>query len=96
MEVVGVPSIHWCKGFLTSGLVFILQLPQLAPARVLFCFGRIGTFFALEPETEPVHVALLGDHPLPGLLQDMRPVRDVNHLDGFAKLGQSGKPMPIL
>src|SRR5260370_42597212 len=39
--------------------VVLLQFPQLAPALVLLGFRRIRILFALQPETEPVHVARL-------------------------------------
>src|SRR5258708_5683341 len=77
------------------GIRSTCQAAQLAPALILLGLSGVGIFFAFHPKAEPVHVALLRDHPLPGLLKKVCTFRDVNHFYGFAELGQSGIPRPI-
>src|SRR5258708_2565814 len=70
-------------GIGSRGFVLALQLPQLAPAGVLFGFGGIGVFVALEPKPEPVHIALLGGHSLARFHKCMSPIREVEEFDGL-------------
>src|SRR5260370_21762453 len=58
-----------CIGFKVSlfgsssyRFVLLLQLPQLAPANILFSLGGVGVFVTLYPEPEPVDGAALRNH----------------------------------
>jgi len=65
------------------------------PADVLLGLCWVGVFSTLEPKAKPFHVALLGDHPIPWLLQYVRSFRDIDHLHRFTKLRQTGVPVPF-
>jgi hypothetical protein len=49
----------------------------------------------LQPEAEPIHITLLRRHPLPRLHQRMRALRDVDHVNGLAKPGETYVPVPF-
>ena len=70
---------------LLSSVICVLQLAEFAPALVLHGFGRVRIFLAFEPKAEPVHVALLREHAIPGLFHNVCSFRDVNHFYGLTK-----------
>src|ERR1022692_3336481 len=69
-------------------LVFILQLPELAPALVLILLGRIRILLSLQPELEPVDVALVDAVPMLGLDLLVVLVRVDPHLDRLVAVPQ--------
>jgi len=81
--------------WLSSCLVCVLELAELAPAGVLLCLCRIGIFFPFQPETEPIHIAVLRSHPLQRLLQDMLAIGEINHVNDFLLCDQGSIDFPF-
>jgi hypothetical protein len=73
----------------------LLQLAQLAPASILLHLCGVGVFFTLQPETEPIYIALLGCHSLKWFLKDMLSVKEINQVNGFPLFPQRRINLPL-
>jgi len=74
-----------------SSPIFLLNPSQLAPALALLSLAEGRTFYISQPEAEPTHVTLFGDHAIPRFLQNVRSVWDVHYLYRFTESGEYRK-----
>src|SRR5215469_1748205 len=71
------------------------QLLQSPPPLVLFRFGRLAVFLALEPKSKPVNVTLLRSHSLQRSLQDVLALREIYKVNGLSLSPQGGVNFPF-
>ena len=69
---------------------------HISPSLVLAPFVRIGIFVGLEPEPEPIDIALLGGHSVQGLLKNMLAGGNIDQIDRFVLLSQGGVDFPFV
>src|SRR5258708_25160905 len=66
-----------------------------SPAPVLLCLRRVSIFVTFEPESKPVHIALLRGQPVERLLKDVLAVWNINHIDWHLLASKRGIDVPL-